>query len=246
MEERCETLKEVVGFGRTSNELVELHLEAMFIHDSNNRLRRINEPWPSNNSAPLFVLGRSVDGVAVCRFRHDVPDKLVEQLKKLCAEELLTSDIYTKPKHFTTYMYLLQAKTFTMGPCWVIAEERVPLVTVVGLTRENIAGLLRGNFEELISRIDHIQPCIAVICDGQAVSTCCSVRISPSAHEAGVETREGFRGKGYATAAVAGWAAAVRQLKAVPLYSTLFENVASQNLAKKLALRLYGVNFTIR
>ncbi|MCR8630276.1 hypothetical protein [Paenibacillus radicis (ex Xue et al. 2023)] len=54
-----------------------------------------------------------------------------------------------------------------------------------------------------------------------------------------------FRGKGYAAAVVAGWAMAVRKLECVPLYSTLWGNLTSQSVARKSALSLYGVNFTV-
>ena len=74
------------------------------------------------------------------------------------------------------------------------------------------------------------------------MSFCCSVRISPQADEAGVETLEDYRGRGYATNVVAGWAIAVRELGRIPLYSTSWDNVVSQSVAKKLGLILYGVD----
>ncbi len=131
-----------------------------------------------------------------------------------------------------------------MGPAYRVPVEAVPPTEVTRITCEN-AGLLRGGFEWLITRIEDEQPCFAVVQGGQAVSICRSVRITPRAHEAGVETLEAFRGRGYAPRVVAGWATTVHEMGCIPLYSTSWENAASQGVAGKLALGLYGVTFHV-
>ncbi|MCP1307007.1 kasugamycin N-acetyltransferase AAC(2')-IIb [Paenibacillus tyrfis] len=229
----------------TAHELMEMHVEAMFTHDRNMRLRTINEPWPGEPSAPRFFLGRTIEGSALCRFRYDVPDTLARQLEALCADEPIVRDFQTNPKHFEAYMNLLQSERFTMGPCYLIPDTTVPTMEVVSVTRENMTELLRGGFEWLISEIDYAQPCIALVRDARAVSICRSVRITSRAHEAGLETLDGFRGRGYAASVVAGWAMVVRNMECIPLYSTLCDNLSSQNVARKTGLSFYGVNFTI-
>ncbi len=229
----------------TTPELMEFHVEALFTHDQNMRLRTINEPWPGEGHAPRFFLGRSIAGMTLCRFRYDVPEMLVEQLEGLCADEPIIRDFQTKPKHFEEYMNLLQSERFTMGPCYLVSDETVPKMQVVSITRENMTEFLHGGFEWLISEIDYAQPCIALVRESQAVSICRSVRITSRAHEAGLETLDAFRGRGYATAVVAGWAMAVRKMEGIPLYSTSWENLASQSVARKSALSFYGVNFTV-
>ncbi|KIL39149.1 hypothetical protein SD70_22075 [Gordoniibacillus kamchatkensis] len=229
----------------TAYDLMEFHVEALFTHDRNMRLHTINEPWPGEAPAPRFFLGRTVEGTAICRFRHDVPEKLIEQLKELCADEPAVTDFRTKPKHFEAYMNLLQGERFTMGPCYLVPGDVAPSLQVVGITRENMTEYLRGGFEWLASEIDYTQPCIALVRDNRAVSVCRSVRITSRAHEAGLETLDGFRGKGYAAAVVAGWAASVREAGRLPLYSTSWDNLASQSVARKLGLLFYGVNFTV-
>lgn len=224
---------------------MEMHVEAMFTHDQNMRLRAINEPWPGEPPVPRFFLGRTIEGSALCRFRYDVPETLARQLEELCADEPVVRDFQTKPKHFEAYMNLLQSERFTMGPCYLIPDTTVPTMEVVSVTRENVTELARGGFEWLTSDIDYAQPCIALVREGKAVSICRSVRITSRAHEAGLETLEEFRGKGYAAAVVAGWASAVRNMKAAPLYSTLSDNLSSQRVARKSGLSFYGVNFTI-
>jgi len=67
------------------------------------------------------------------------------------------------------------------------------------------------------------------------VSVCCSVRITPTAHEAGVETHREFRGHGYAAHVVSAWASTVRDIGPIPLYSTSWQNTASQRLPRAWA-----------
>lgn len=229
----------------TAHELMELHAGALFTHDRNMRLRTINEPWPGEAAAPRFFLGRTIEGTSICRFRHDVSEELVRQLEDLRADEPKVKDFRTKPKHLAAYMNLLQGVTFTTGPCFEIPGEAVPSIQVTKITRGNMEGLLHGGFEWLASEIDFAQPCVALLHDNRAVSVCRSVRITPRAHEAGLETLDEFRGRGYASVVAAGWAREVRRAGAVPLYSTGSDNLASQRVAGKLGLFYYGVNFTI-
>jgi len=83
-------------------------------------------------------------------------------------------------------------------------------------------------------------PYFGVIRDGVVVAACFSARSTPEAAEAGVETAESYRGQGLATLAVAGWAAAVQASSRLALYSTTWENEASQRVAAHLGGREYG------
>src|SRR5205823_15032849 len=74
---------------------------------------------------------------------------------------------------------------------------------------------------------------------------CYCARLSPWAAEAGVETLDAMQGRGYATAAVAAWAAALRQRGLLPLYSTSWENVASQRVSEKVGAVCYGEAWAI-
>ena len=122
-----------------------------------------------------------------------------------------------------------------MGPAYRFTESAGPSRPLLAVTEAN-ADLLRGGFEELVEELPVCQPFVALVEEGRAVSVCRSVRVTPAAHEAGVETLPDLRGKGYAKEVVAGWARSVRSVGAVPLYSTSWENTASRALAKKLRL----------
>lgn len=229
----------------TAHELMRFHVEALFTHDPNMLLRTINEPGPGEKPAPRFFLGRTIEGTTLCRFRDDVPKMLVEQLEGLCADEPIIKDFQTKPKHFEAYMNLLHGEHFEMEPCFLVPRETSPSMQVISITKENMGGILHGGFEWLAAEIEYVQPCIALVRESQVVSICRSVRITSRAHEAGLETLDVFRGRGYAAAVVAGWAIAVRKTGSIPLYSTSWENIASQSVARKSALSFYGVNFTV-
>jgi predicted GNAT family acetyltransferase len=97
----------------------------------------------------------------------------------------------------------------------------------------------------MVPELNSWQPYLAIIEDSQAVAICRSVRVSSRAHEAGVNTLIGYRRRGYATAVVAAWALAVRALNRIPLYSTSWNNVASQGVARRLGLVQYGVDYHV-
>ena len=75
---------------------------------------------------------------------------------------------------------------------------------------------------------------------GEVVAVCHSARSTPMAAEAGVETAQEYRGRGFAGAAVLGWAAAVQAEGRLPVYSTRWVNQASRSVARKLGLIMFG------
>jgi RimJ/RimL family protein N-acetyltransferase len=84
--------------------------------------------------------------------------------------------------------------------------------------------------------LQHRRPAFAVVRRGQAVCICACARLSREAAEAGVETAPEFRGQGAAVLATLAWAGAVRQSGRFPFYSTSWDNLASQAVARKLEL----------
>ena len=123
-------------------------------------------------------------------------------------------------------------------------EIPAPEHEVVPVTTAN-DDLVRPVFPVLADDVHWRQPCLAIIADGRLASLCYSSRNTPVAAEAGVDTLEEFRGRGYAPAVVAAWARAVRAEGRIPLYSTSWDNLASRSVARKLGLVLYGADFSI-
>lgn len=224
-------------------ELMQFHIQALYRHDDTSRMTAINE-W-RGGTAPRFFLGRTQAG-NVWRFRHDVPRDICEALARVCQTEPPATT--QQPAHVAAYQCILakQAPIQTQwsGSAYWFPHEAVPTGQAVPISAER-AHLLAGGLSDWIPDIPHQQPFVAVLVEGQAVAVCASVRITAQAHEAGVETLAAYRRQGYATAAVSAWAHLVQKQGALALYSTSFNNAASQKTAARLGLSLYGVGFHI-
>lgn len=88
-------------------------------------------------------------------------------------------------------------------------------------------------------------PAMAIVEDGYPVSVCFCARRSHEAAEAGLETAEAYRGRGYGPRVAAAWALAVRASGRIPLYSTSWNNAASLAVARKLGLIVYASGWSL-
>jgi hypothetical protein len=237
----------------SARELLDLEAGALFTCDLNRRLLKVNEPWDGTAAAPRFFLGRTVDGNLLCRCRYDLSGALVDALEALARDEVPAVEIDETPRHAEEYLRLLPGGRVSQGPGFLVPPLRPSAFSAAGpgnftltaLTRENIGDFSLPGFEWLRDEIDLVQPCAALVLRGRVVSQCRSVRISPRAHEAGLETLPDFRGRSCALPVTAAWAAAVRERGALPLYSTSRENAASRRVAGKLGLYFFGNTFSV-
>lgn len=237
---------------RSDLQLMDLQVSTLFVCDANGRLRYINEPGYAEaelDPAPRFFMGRTKEG-NVWRFRHDLPNDLVHDLEQVCRSEPVAMNLAAVPMNAAGIRTVLHAHApithEERGPAYWIPDS-VQAPPAVVLISEANAHLLAANFPwKLTSRSGFKSgPLAATIVRGSAVSICYCARLTALAAEAGVETVEAARGHGYASAAVAGWTSAVRQRGLVPLYSTSWENVASQGVARKLGMVRYGDDWWI-
>jgi GNAT superfamily N-acetyltransferase len=136
----------------------------------------------------------------------------------------------------------------TAGPAYGFPEALPFTAGVTRITRADLDLLQRmaPDLEATAREFESREPILAVLEEGSAVSLCFSSRLTGLAAEAGVETLEGYRGRGYASAAVAAWARTVRASGRVPLYSTSWENLASQAVARRLGLNQYATDLSIK
>ena len=232
---------------QTDIELMKMQVEVLFTQDKNGHLQHINEPIGDVKPAPRFFFGYT-NGGSLCKFRHDLPDNVIAQLQEVAAAEPLPVNPQKVPKNHIQFEDILQShapiERVWVGPAYRFPECITPPTNVIHLSSED-ARLLNGDLADIRPELNSPHPCLAIIKDSQVVSICRSVRASARAHEAGVETLAGYRRCGYATSVVAAWAIAVRALNLIPLYSTSWNNVASQGVARRLGLVQYGVDYHV-
>jgi hypothetical protein len=174
---------------------------------------------------------------------------LAVELEMMLAAEPVAADL-SRPLRCLESVQATLARDAPVSEMWsgpacrfpddISASER----EVIPVTAAN-DDLVRPLFPILADDLPWRQPCLALLDDGHLASVCFSARNTPIAAEAGVDTCQGFRGRGYAPAVVAAWARAVRQEGRIPLYSTSWDNLASRSVARKLGLVLYGADLSI-
>jgi RimJ/RimL family protein N-acetyltransferase len=224
---------------------MELHTAALFRHDAAGRIVTTNEP--DGDRAPRLYLGRTRGG-NLWRFRDDLPPSLVRDLDTILSAEPIVTDLRQPPTclaalHGALAAHAPVADTW-QGPAWYFPDAISPpsnIVAILPSTRH----LLREHYPYTAEHLEELQPCLAVVDNGAAISICSTVRLTGAAAEAGVDTVEAFRGRGYATAVSAAWALAIRQSGRIPLYSTSWDNLASRGVARRLGLILYGVDCSL-
>jgi hypothetical protein len=226
---------------------MKLQADTLFRHDPDGRLRYVNEP--DAPPAPRFFMGRTAAGV-IWRVRFDLSAGIVEQLGALCRSEPPSAELASAPQHYEGIKAVLRAhapiaKEYR-GPAYHVPDSVQRPEHVVDISEAN-AHVLQAHFLWILPLTQGFGtgPVVAAIEHGSAVSLCFCSRLADHAAEAGVETVAAFRGQGYATAVVAGWAAAVRRIGRLPLYSTSWDNLASQGVARRLGMQCYGEDWSL-
>ena len=222
-----------------------LHIEALFTHEANGDMIRVNEP--NGAVAPRFFLGRTAEGVVI-RFRHDVDRAIRREIEVACEKQLAQPRPLDMPTDPLPYQQILDRagpveKTW-LGSAFCIPRTVRPTAGTVMVTSTN-AELLRPLLEPWLPDVAAAQPMVALIIDGRAVSLCCSGRRTQRAHEAAVETAIAYRNRGYGSHVVRAWAQAVYALGALPLYSIAWENSASRAVMRKLEVASFGTDLHI-
>ena len=228
-------------------EMMRVHVETLFVHDNARRLLWENRPLnPEAHLAPLVFAGRTQWG-GVCRCRHDLPEDICTQVwdavngfttRGLSEDRGLVSELKTIVGAYTHV-----GDTWT-GPAYRFTDSLVVSRECVVIDRSNWK-LLAVGFGDYIPELEVVQPCVVAVVDGRAVSICHSARRSAHADEAGVETLPEYRQRSLGASVVATWASLVREAGRMPLYTTSWSNTASQGLAAKLRLTLFGSDLHI-
>jgi len=226
-------------------ESMRLHAEALFTRDTHGDLIGVNEP--NGSVAPRFFLGRTRHG-DLWWFRHDVAPDVRAELEAARRSDHRQGNGIDSPIDPTPYQAILAraapVQRTEVGPAYTFPQQLPHSAGTTHVTDAN-AELLTLHLAPWLPDVRLSQPLFVVTCDGHAVSVCASVRQTSDAFEAGVETAVAFRGRGFASPAAAAWASAVREMGRVPLYSTSWQNTASQAVARKLGLIQFGSDLHI-
>ena len=225
--------------------LLEIQLEVLLARDAHGRLTVTR--GPAARPAPRLFLSRSGDG-NVWATRGDLDPATRDELDRLCAAEpaLAAPRAEGIPACRERVRELLApVEAEYRGPAYVLPEglprdDRAREVTAAESARWPQA------FPWLAEEFEAVAPVAVAFEAGQAAAVCHSARgRTARAAEAGVETLAPFRGRGLATAAVACWARAVQRTRRLALYSTSWDNAASQGVARRLSARLHGENWHV-
>ena len=227
--------------------LMGIYADTCFTYDARGRMLRTNEPLEeARRLAPRLFLGRTMAGHVV-RFGAAVPDALARRLEAIIDGQPPVGALHAPPAVLAAVRETLarhaSITTESGGPAYRFPASIARPGEAVQLTGANRA-LARDTYPWLYDEIADWQPCFAVVRDGAAVSVCFSSRIGAEAAEAGVETLPTFRGRGYAATVTAAWGATVREAGRIPLYSTAWENLASQGVARRVGLIMFGADMT--
>ena len=182
----------------------------------------------------------------------EVPDAAAAELAAALAATAPALDPAAPPAALDRCRQILEAGRVIeqhAGPSFVFPEDVVPLigVRVERCDRPHPAALRGANpgnwqSEEWDELLDgRLGPWTMVLDGVRAVSICHTPGpLTQRGAECGVWTERGFRGRGYAAATAAVWAAIVRPTSGVLFYSTDADNRSSQRVAARLRLRPIG------
>lgn len=225
----------------------DLHLRTTYILNDEGRIASTREPGAKRG--PMFSLVR---GATCCAWavRADLPNDLAGELDCLAREEPPALDLRDTPLHADRYLSLIKGligsgheaaveTRQSSGPAFTFPDALAQPADIVLVEDER---LLERNFSGWVSGeiAAGRSPVLAIVEDGYPVSVCFSARRSDAAAEAGLETAEAFRGRGFAPLVTAAWALAIRATGRVPLYSAARTNDASLSVARKLGLVAYA------
>ena len=214
---------------------LQLELECIGLNDQG-LLVRI--PGPDPDDIGCCYVYRHAYGYS--RFlRHDVPAETRTSLLALPVEAG-----FERPE---TLLAVLRQNApraeWGSGSSYVFPETLAPAdfadVSQLGETHRSVI----HQFDPHLS-VSPNRPIQAILVDGQIVSACVSARENDWAAEAWVQTRPGFRRRGFARQVTAAWAHQVRRQGKVPFYSHRRENVASRAVAKSLGL-IWFVDYAV-
>jgi len=219
------------------------HFDACYVVNQDSDIVCVND-W-IKSAAPALWVGFTSGGT-MWRFHKDVPSNVREQTEALLLKESFEDREAKFPAKDSEYRRLFPAHGAKAGPTyWMpLSPTRSSRDSRPVSSRDQ--SLLEGTqLSPWIPDIPHQQPMFVSLDSGKAVSICASVRITETAHVAGVETSVEFRRRGRGSDVVAAWATEVIASGATAFYSTSWQNQASRCLARRVGFRRFGWEYSV-
>lgn len=221
---------------------LEQRLKALYLHDAQNRLIGINETDTHQIVPRLHILRTATH----CRYRlrFDLSESIATQLIELAKTEPANPNFRQNLVHHQAYIDILEQDAaitkINSGPAYYMPEMQASNHAI--LIHEDNKSLLEENFSFSLEQFETRNPIAVIVKDEIAIAACFCARKTDYAAEAGVYTEEAYRKQGYGREIVRQWAVAVQQMGLQALYSTSWENLASQKLASSLGAIQYGTD----
>lgn len=117
------------------------------------------------------------------------------------------------------------APAFDDPPVRQLTSDDVDLLAACGVEGAEFGGLFRLLLEGVVA---------GAVVDGQIVGTAHTSAVTDRYADIGVDTQEGWRGRGFATAAASIVARRAQEKRRIPVWSCGEDNVASLRVAQKL------------
>jgi len=220
----------------SSMEMLKIQVSTLYTINEQQRLLSINEP--GGGQAPSIFIGMTSAG-SLIYYHEQLPPNLMDELGK---DFELPLDI---PKLIRKVETFEPVNRVWMGPAYAFPELSHEWNQKVQLIGQEQRYLLAEHFPELTDHLYEKSPVAAYVIGDSAVAVCCSARLSDHGAEASLYTAPGYRGHGYAAETVKCWQYYVKERGRMPIYSTSWDNLASQQVARKLGLIQFGVDFSI-
>ncbi|HEY1201474.1 MAG TPA: GNAT family N-acetyltransferase [Niastella sp.] len=231
--------------GSFEEQLIKYRPALLFKFNAVGDLLTINEPTEPYSYKPPILYACWAKSVFVFKMRADLPKSWQNKINN----RLLQTDSFNTLEEIKVALIALTGELgvsvhLKSGPAFYIPREPVAASDVIEVHQGN-REVLQPNDQYTYQHIDHLQPCNAKIINGKAVAICRTVRRYLSLVEAGVDTIEAYRNRGFGAQAVASWAAKAWSEGLIPCYSTASENKASLALASKMKMIQYATDISI-
>lgn len=233
----------------TDAKLMRIEIEAMWSTDARGRLTTTAER--NRRPAPHLVIATATDGRSTS-IGSGVPDALALQLHRLIDDSVPSTDPSTPPDVIPDCTQLLES---AVGPVALACGPSywVPVPTLYASDADTIRSDAQSrapstppdgaNWSEddwHVLTDGALGPWAMAIAGGRVVSICHSARLSDRAAAAGTWTAPDHRGHGLAAATTAAWSSLFDRTIYDLFYSAAANNHSSQNVARRLNLRLIG------